>query len=120
MTAQQMIINEAAMEEAVIRKIVDTLPAAIHEAVHSFLTGVTGKESERTVQNGVREPKKGGKCYTIWTELDKLTKGDKIPSLQQVFELAERKKWNANNARIEYYQWRRFHGYGAVVQALKK
>ena len=49
-------------------------------------------------------------------ELDRVMKevGD-VPTLQQMFQLASDKGWNANNTRIEYYQWRRFHGYGAVV-----
>lgn len=39
MKAQQKI-NEAAIEAAVVRKLVDALPAAVHEAVHAFLEGV--------------------------------------------------------------------------------
>jgi hypothetical protein len=44
-----------------------------------------------------------------------LAKGGELPTLQYVLALAEKQGWNANNARIEYYQWRKFNKLGAVV-----
>lgn len=111
-------INETALEAAVVKRVAEALPAAVHEAVHALLAGaaVPAPEADRAVQNGVRRPKAGGRCDAVWGALDKVSaKGGELPTLQYVLALAEKQGWNANNARIEYYQWRKFNKLGAVV-----
>lgn len=109
-------INETALEAAVVKRVAEALPGAVHEAVHALLAGVAANESDRAVQNGVRRPKAGGRCDAVWCALDKvLAKGGEGPTLQYVLALAKKQGWNANNARIEFYQWRKFNKLGAVV-----
>jgi len=107
-------INEAELEAAVIKKVAEALPAAVHDAVHALLAGAA-PQGDRTVQNGVRRPLEGGKCDAIWSALDKVLAKGSAPTLHAVQALATKHGWNANNARIEFYQWRKFHKLGAVV-----
>ena len=39
------------------------------------------------------------------------------PTAKQVKEIAATKGWNANNASIEYYQWRKYEGISGRVKA---
>lgn len=56
-------------------------------------------------------PKEGGLCAAVWDTLDKMRiESGNVPTLDEVRKLAKRRKWNANNARIEYYRWRAFNG----------
>lgn len=73
-------------------------------------------EKNRAQQNGVKERSKGGLCHAVWSALDELAIKDPatgvatVPTVAQIKELAVAKGWNVNNASIEYYQWRKFHG----------
>jgi len=66
--------------------------------------------------SGVKAPAEGGKCWTVWAELDKLVGKGAQPTLRQALGIAEANGWNLNNTRIEFYQWRHFHGYGKILQ----
>ena len=104
--------DRSAIETLVIQKLYEALPKAVYEAVHASLHNDALVTAEREIVNGVKAPAPGGKCWTIWNELDTLLITGSTPTLQDVFTLANDKKWNRNNARIEFYQWRHFHGYG--------
>lgn len=115
--AQQVTFtSEAEFEKAVLERLAATLPHAVHEAVHaclvkSALQAGGAAPSGRLIQNGVRQPAQGGKCDTIWKRLDVMHAGGREPTLTEVMALAASEEWNPNNARIEFYNWRRFHGY---------
>lgn len=60
------------------------------------------------IRNGVRRPIKG-KCAEIWSTLDDLL-ANELPTIKHVRDLAQANNWNLNNATIEFYGWRKFHG----------
>lgn len=60
------------------------------------------------IQNGVRKPIKG-KCADVWQALDDLL-ANELPTIKHVRDLAQANNWNLNNATIEFYGWRKFHG----------
>ena len=62
------------------------------------------------IVNGVRKPSVGTVCRAVWDELDKMVEANNTPDSKKVKALAESLNWNTNNASIEYYQWRKFHG----------
>ena len=65
-------------------------------------------KSRSEVRNGVRKPIKG-KCAEIWSTLDDLL-ANELPTIKHVRDLAQANNWNLNNATIEFYGWRKFHG----------
>lgn len=66
---------------------------------------------QNEIVNGVRKPSPGTTCRAVWDELEKLqAETGTPPDSKAVKTLANSKKWNANNASIEFYQWRKFHG----------
>ncbi len=70
------------------------------------------KATKSVTQNGVRRPMKG-KCADVWNALDALHSSGVNPTVQEVKALNESKKWNLNNTTIEFYGWRKFHGFNA-------
>jgi hypothetical protein len=73
-------------------------------------------ERQREERNGIKMPSAGGMCRAVWDELTSLLRHNEesgladVPTLAAIKKIAEEKGWNVNNASIEYYQWRRFHG----------
>lgn len=69
-------------------------------------------EKARDKRNGVTRPSAGGKCREIWDFLDSIYQDGKgtMPTAKLVKEQSESRGWNANNASIEFYQWRKFQG----------
>jgi len=68
-------------------------------------------EKDREERNGIKRPSAGGKCRAIWDALDAYQVEEKeVPTADVVRELAKDEGWNSNNAMIEFYQWRKFHG----------
>lgn len=59
-------------------------------------------------RNGVRRPIKG-KCADVWNALDNMLPNG-VPTIGNVRDLAKANGWNINNATIEFYAWRKFHG----------
>ncbi len=67
-------------------------------------------EKHRPEQNGVKRPSVGGMCRAVWDFLDaKVAEGVTITA-KDVKAWAPSQGWNPNNASIEFYQWRKFHG----------
>lgn len=106
---------EAQFERAVLERLNLVLPAAVHEAVHACLTVAANDPVERKVQNGIREPQANGRCDAVWKRLDKMRGAGMQPTLAEAQAVSAAEGWNSNNTRIEFYNWRRFHGLGAVV-----
>lgn len=70
-------------------------------------------EKDRPEQNGIKRPSIGGKCRAIWDALDEYrAETGELPTSKTVKELAADSGWNPNNASIEFYQWRKYHGIG--------
>lgn len=67
-------------------------------------------EKDRPMQNGVKRPSVGGMCRAVWDALDGLVAAGTAPTAKDVKALSETHGWNANNASIEFYQWRKFNG----------
>jgi len=68
-------------------------------------------EKDRPEQNGIKRPSIGGKCRAIWDALDVYREETgELPTSKVVKELAADEGWNPNNASIEFYQWRKYHG----------
>lgn len=69
-------------------------------------------EKDRPEQNGIIRPSVGGKCRAIWNKCDSLYRKGRghLPMPQEIKQLAKDNDWNTNNAVIEMYQWRKFHG----------
>lgn len=66
-------------------------------------------EKNREERNGIKRPSAGGKCRVIWDTLDAMGANT---TAKEVKAVAEQRGWNPNNASIEFYQWRKFNGYG--------
>lgn len=76
-------------------------------------------EKDRPEQNGIKRPSAGGRCRAVWDELDAFVaaRGEQ-PTSKDVKAIAAAQGWNANNASIEFYQWRKFNGItGRVAKA---
>jgi hypothetical protein len=73
-------------------------------------------EKDREERNGVKMRSTGGACRQVWDALQSMMLHDEatgvasIPTVADIKKLATEKGWNVNNASIEYYQWRKFHG----------
>jgi hypothetical protein len=98
MVQQMMGANQKKEEER-------TAPAS----VKSTSTGLK-IEKNREERNGIKKPSVGGTCRAVWDAMDAMVASGKNPSAKDVKALAEERGWNPNNASIEFYQWRKFHG----------
>lgn len=67
-------------------------------------------EKDREERNGVKRPSIGGVCREVWDYLDRIVAEGAVPTVGLVKLRAEKEGWNLNNASIEFYQWRKFHG----------
>lgn len=68
-------------------------------------------EKDRPEQNGVKRPSLGGRCRAVWDALSAYqNETGMAPNAQVVRDLAADEGWNPNNASIEFYQWRKYHG----------
>jgi hypothetical protein len=73
-------------------------------------------DKNREERNGVKERSRGGLCRLVWDTLNSMMTHDEatglanVPTVADIKKVAEEKGWNVNNASIEYYQWRKFHG----------
>lgn len=129
-----MNVNEAkriekTVELAVVKAVRSNLKQVVHQAVHKALgselnqsdvkpKSKTKKPSlkrtasrlvDREVRNGVLSPMPGGRCEAVWLELDALRQKGK-DNLDELRKVSDRKKWNWNNSRTEFYRWKHFHG----------
>lgn len=53
-----------------------------------------------------KRPRAGSKCAAVWDYLD----ANPMTTGKAMREVATAKGWNPNNASIELYAWRKFHG----------
>lgn len=69
-------------------------------------------EKDREERNGVKRPSAGGMCRAVWDFCDEQAErgAENFPTAKSVRAHAELMGWNVNNASIEFYQWRKFHG----------
>lgn len=131
-TQRQQVTRPSAAGEAADQELVQVLKSTIHakvlanldhivdEAVNTAIVEAAKIPGEDPVApeikltghtTAINRPKSGGMCAAVWDELDKQRSASgAVPTLEQVRKLAKRKKWNANNARIEYYRWRAHNG----------
>lgn len=67
-------------------------------------------KKDREERNGVKRPSPGGFCAAVWDFCDEMNSGGVLPTAADVRNQADAHNWNANNASIEYYNWRKFMG----------
>lgn len=127
--ADQELVNllKNTVQAKVLATLESALPRAVDEAVQSAIVeasrvpGETTPETPTVKLSGrtavTTRPKEGGVCAAVWEALDKMrTEGGNVPTLEQVRKVAKRRRWNANNARIEYYRWRAHNGISREVK----
>lgn len=89
------------VESSVVADLNKNLPRIIRDSVARAMS----------ITSAQKRPSDGTKCATVWSELDQLMKQkDEIPSLSEIQQIARRKRWNLNNTRVEYYNWRKANG----------
>lgn len=94
-------------------------PPPVEKPTQPKSTGLT-IEKDRPEQNGVKRPSAGGMCRAVWDACwEHQQKTGEVPTAKWVKETAAAMGWNANNASIEYYQWRKFNGISGRVAAPK-
>lgn len=102
-------VNKAASDlvEADKATVVEVTTQQAPTASVSVSAPVKSKTRSET-RNGVRRPIKG-KCADVWNALDNMLPNS-VPTIGNVRDLAKANSWNINNATIEFYAWRKFHG----------
>lgn len=125
MDIQEATRIERTVEQAVVKAVRANIKVVVHEALHTALTSqlesVTTKDVSpsplrrtatrllgREVRNGVLSPLHGGLCWLVWLELDALHAKGK-DNLEELRKVSDRRKWNWNNSRTEFYRWKHFH-----------
>ncbi len=70
------------------------------------------------IRNGARQPGEGTKCRAVWDGLEGIAGVDESTvTVGDARKMAETNGWNMNNTVIEFYQWRKFHGFSGQVSA---
>ncbi len=67
-------------------------------------------QKDRVERNGIKQPSLGGACRSVWdacTEMQALDPTKPL-AVKQVKEHAVTMGWNANNAVIEFYRWKKW------------
>jgi len=67
-------------------------------------------EKDRPTQNGVKMPSAGSLCRAVWDELERAVTAGSPHDAKSIKAHAGTVGWNANNASIEFYNWRKFKG----------
>lgn len=100
--------SESAVNKAA-NDLVEADKATVVEVTTQQAPTVPAKSKTRSeTRNGVRRPIKG-KCADVWNALDNMLPNG-VPTIGNVRDLAKANGWNINNATIEFYAWRKFHG----------
>lgn len=123
LTADSVDHNLAALFTDVVQaKVLESLSSVVSTAVSEAINLAIGETllpgEQPPLAEVVNRPKAGGLCAAVWDELDRNKEKGQVLTLDQVRKLAKRKKWNANNARVEYYRWRAANG--VTKQAMKQ
>lgn len=101
-------LNANKLEEAALRFLMGKLPGLVEEAVAKAVTSAAAPaQPHHTVH---KRPSKGGVCEAVWKELDAMYVGGVVPSFAQILRVSKKKRWNENNTRVEYYNWRQANG----------
>jgi len=123
---------EGMVEKVVTDLVAQRMPDVIHEGVHKALieaqrvhapspTHVAQAQADALqrarTQNGVREPGTEGKCRDAWNALSALSQREPV-TVASARAVAQANGWNERNTVIEFYRWKRFHGYQAPAQQL--
>lgn len=104
------------LRNTVEAQVLAKLQGAVHEAVGVAIDGVVVQASQLqavpqpapqapAAQDGGR-PVEGGRCRAIWDWLDYQAAAGKETTLAQMKAYADKRKWNGNTARIQFYRWR--------------
>lgn len=100
--------SESAVNKAA-NDLVEADKATVVEVTTQPAPTAPAKSKTRSeTRNGVRRPIKG-KCADVWNALDNMLPNG-VPTIGNVRDLAKANSWNVNNATIEFYAWRKFHG----------
>lgn len=102
--------SESAVNKAV-NDLVEADKATVVEVTTQQAPTASAPAKSKTrseTRNGVRRPIKG-KCADVWNALDNMLPNG-VPTIGNVRDLAKANSWNINNATIEFYAWRKFHG----------
>lgn len=100
--------SESAVNRAA-NDLVEADKATVVEVTTQQAPTAPAKSKTRSeTRNGVRRPIKG-KCADVWNALDNMLPNG-VPTIGNVRDLAKANGWNINNATIEFYAWRKFHG----------
>lgn len=102
--------SESAVNKAA-NDLVEADKATVVEVTTQQAPTTTAPVKSKTrseTRNGVRRPIKG-KCADVWNALDNMLPNG-VPTIGNVRDLAKANGWNVNNATIEFYAWRKFHG----------
>lgn len=100
--------SESAVNKAA-NDLVEADKATVVEVTTQPAPTAPAKSKTRSeTRNGVRRPIKG-KCADVWNALDNMLPNG-VPTIGNVRDLAKANSWNINNATIEFYAWRKFHG----------
>ena len=109
-TETEVVVDapEAVLEAAL--EVLEVLEASMEKEPVARASGGLKIEKNREERNGIKKPSAGGICRAVWDALDALVASGETPTAKSVKALAQEQGWNPNNASIEFYQWRKFHG----------
>lgn len=94
----------------------DGLVEVMEQTIHARVLKLLDEPLHNIVRNAVREavttasdhrPVQGGRCRQVWDALDAVQHlTGETPSLKDAKEIARKRGWNENTARIQYYRWK--------------
>lgn len=100
--------SESAVNKAANDLVEADKATVVEVTTHPAPTASAKSKTRSETRNGVRRPIKG-KCADVWNALDNMLPNG-VPTIGNVRDLAKANGWNINNATIEFYAWRKFHG----------
>ena len=104
--------SEAAVNRAANPSIAADKIATVAVPAPAAPEAPKASKARSEIRNGVRKPIKG-KCAEVWatlTAVQEISETNAPLTISEVKELAATHGWNLNNATIEFYGWRKFHG----------
>lgn len=100
--------SESAVNKAATDLVEADKATVVEVTTQPAPTAPAKSKTRSETRNGVRRPIKG-KCADVWNALDNMLPNG-VPTIGNVRDLAKANGWNINNATIEFYAWRKFHG----------
>lgn len=82
---------------------------AVVAATAAVAANVKASRVRRITQNGINKPIRG-LCADVWAYCAAQHAAGAAVTVASVLEHGKTVNWNVNNAKIEFYQWRKFHG----------